>query len=194
MYKFFKCGEFHHNYILFKIIIYICIVIFKHIKSYITDTGDIIEFNDGDIIDIHQTVNGHNLFFIKSLEPLDIRYHYDHSYRYQYDMEELLRISEIEIVGNLYNTLVYQLERNGLDEWIDETIIGGELICNEFYIYDIWKTLPTPFLIELTVQFIFEKEGKLFHIKEWLEMTSYEVQIEQKERFLIDYLKEKCLK
>jgi hypothetical protein len=45
----------------------------------------------GDVIDIHQTVNGQNLFVIACLEPLDIRYHYDMSREYEYDKNDLLK-------------------------------------------------------------------------------------------------------
>lgn len=50
-----------------------------------------IELKDGDVIDLHQTVNGHNLFKIISLNPLDIRYNFDLTYKYQYDKEDLLK-------------------------------------------------------------------------------------------------------
>ena len=45
----------------------------------------------GDVIDIHQTVNGQNLFVIACLEPLDIRYQYDMSREYEYDKNDLLK-------------------------------------------------------------------------------------------------------
>ena len=44
----------------------------------------------GDIINIYQTVNGQSMFVVASLEPLDIRYHYDMSRVYEYDMAGLL--------------------------------------------------------------------------------------------------------
>ena len=65
------------------------------------------ELKDGDIIDIHQTVNGENLFLINSVDPLDIRYHYDFSRPYEYDKKDLLSPcrfsgeSEFEIIGNI---------------------------------------------------------------------------------------------
>jgi hypothetical protein len=68
-----------------------------------------IDLNDkelkvGDIIDIHQTVNGQNLFVIASLEPLDIRYEYDRNRKYEYDQKSLLEpgmfgMIDWEIVG-----------------------------------------------------------------------------------------------
>jgi len=66
------------------------------------------ELKDGDIIDIHQTVNGRNMFVVMNINPLDIRYAFDLSYYYEYDREELLdaRIPydcepTFEIVGNI---------------------------------------------------------------------------------------------
>lgn len=54
----------------------------------------------GDVIDIHETVNGCNLFNIISIEPLDIEYsglyHPSVSGRkYEYDKEELLTPSHL---------------------------------------------------------------------------------------------------
>lgn len=64
---------------------------------------------DGDIIDIHQTVNGQKLFIVLDAENLDIRYHHDLDYKYQYDKESLLAPCrfgghvEWEIVGNIFD-------------------------------------------------------------------------------------------
>lgn len=49
-----------------------------------------VELLDGDIIDIHQTVNGRNLFRVVSIDPLDIEYAEIDGYKYEYDKEELL--------------------------------------------------------------------------------------------------------
>lgn len=62
----------------------------------------------GNVIDIHQTVNGENIFVIKEIDPLDIRYGRDISRVYEYDMEELIYpgrydIVENEVIGNLYD-------------------------------------------------------------------------------------------
>lgn len=49
------------------------------------------ELNDGDVIDIHQTVNGQNLFIVVSVFPtLDIRYGFDIMRKYEYDKQSLL--------------------------------------------------------------------------------------------------------
>ncbi len=45
----------------------------------------------GDVFDIHQTVNGQSEFFVASLEPLDIRYNYDRSRKYEYNAEDLFK-------------------------------------------------------------------------------------------------------
>jgi uncharacterized phage protein (TIGR01671 family) len=65
------------------------------------------ELYEGDIIDVHQTVNGQSKFLIKSILPkLDIRYCFDTDRKYEYDPYELLDFgkweTEIEIIGNLH--------------------------------------------------------------------------------------------
>jgi len=73
--------------------------------NYVDKNGN--PFVDGSIFDIGQTVNGQSKFVILTLFPLDIRYHHDLNYKYQYDMIELLQVkdsifySEVEIVGNI---------------------------------------------------------------------------------------------
>jgi len=69
-----------------------------------------IELTDGSIINIHQTVNGENLFIVMTVDPLDIRYARDINLKYQYDKEELLDNHQMfddevdfEIVGNILN-------------------------------------------------------------------------------------------
>ncbi len=63
----------------------------------------------GSIIDLNQTVNGENIFIIKELDPLDIRYRFDFDRKYEYDKEDLLKPdyytgeTEWEIIGNLYD-------------------------------------------------------------------------------------------
>lgn len=59
------------------------------------------ELSSGDIIDIHQTVNGCNLFVVMNLNPLDIRYNYDRLRDYEYDKVDLLNCEELEIIGNI---------------------------------------------------------------------------------------------
>jgi len=59
----------------------------------------------GDVIDLHQTVNGQHLFVVLNTEPLDIRYAFDLQYKYQYDKEELFK-TEFEIVKNIYQFLL----------------------------------------------------------------------------------------
>ena len=65
----------------------------------------------GDVINLHQTVNGQNLFVILSINPLDIRYADDLLREYEYDKIEMLASSrftgetEYEIVANIYNLM-----------------------------------------------------------------------------------------
>lgn len=67
------------------------------------------ELKNGDIINLHQTVNGENIFIILNVDNLDIRYRRDLTYKYEYDKEDLLIDEygniEWEIVGNIYNDL-----------------------------------------------------------------------------------------
>lgn len=64
---------------------------------------------NGDVINIHQTVNGQSNFVVLNVETLDIRYAFDLAYVYEYDCLQLLDshcdIKEIEIVGNIYDYL-----------------------------------------------------------------------------------------
>ena len=69
------------------------------------------KLNNGDIINIHQTINGQNEFIILNINPLDIRYKYDINHKYEYDKEDLLKPdkftgeSTYEIIGNINNTI-----------------------------------------------------------------------------------------
>lgn len=62
---------------------------------------------NGDVIDIHQTVNGQNMFIVLNVNPLDIRYGHDLPRKYEYDKNELLKPDPIngdvswEIVDNI---------------------------------------------------------------------------------------------
>lgn len=58
------------------------------------------ELKAGDVINIHQTVNGCNLFNIISVDPLDIEYSGLHhpsvsGIKYEYDKEDLLAPSHL---------------------------------------------------------------------------------------------------
>ena len=69
------------------------------------------KLKNGDIIDIHQTVNGEDIFVVMDLENLDLRYGCDLTYKYQYSMIDLLTTNHLngdiewEIVGNLYSII-----------------------------------------------------------------------------------------
>lgn len=64
------------------------------------------QLKDNDIIDLHQTVNGQNLFTVLDVNELDVRYYHDLR-KYEYDKEELFRSCpfrgevDFEIVGKL---------------------------------------------------------------------------------------------
>ena len=70
------------------------------------------ELKKGDIINLHQTVNGQNMFVVLNTEPLDVRYAHDLQRVYEYDKEEMLAPSrftnevEWEIVNNLYSQML----------------------------------------------------------------------------------------
>ena len=69
------------------------------------------EVKNGDVINLHQTVNGQNLFVVMNVEPLDIRYAHDLNYKYQYDQDELFKPCEYsgeveyEIIANIYDLI-----------------------------------------------------------------------------------------
>ena len=64
---------------------------------------------DGDIVDMHQTIDGENVFLVYSVNPLDVRFRYNTRRKYQdrYDVNSLLapcRYSgdvDWEIIGNI---------------------------------------------------------------------------------------------
>ncbi len=76
------------------------------------------EVQDGDIIDIHQTVNGQNLFLVLRTDPLDIRYLYELTREYEYDKEGLFepcRFSgepSFEIIKNIQDILIPILDNH----------------------------------------------------------------------------------
>lgn len=65
-----------------------------------------VTLKDGDIIDINQTVNGCSRFVVLTIDPLEIVYYFNRSYKYQYDKDELLATCRFtgevdwEIIGN----------------------------------------------------------------------------------------------
>lgn len=81
------------------------------------------ELKNGDIINLHQTVNGEDIFIVfdgktftfdaetsvLDSDTLDIRYRRNLTYEYEYDKQELLTDNydniEWEIVGNIYDDL-----------------------------------------------------------------------------------------
>lgn len=49
----------------------------------------------GDVFKMNQTINGSSDFYVESLNPLDIRYNYDRSRIYEYDMIDLISPSKL---------------------------------------------------------------------------------------------------
>jgi hypothetical protein len=47
------------------------------------------KLTDKCVVDIHQTVNGRSLFYVKTVSPLDVRYDYDRRRKYEYDARGL---------------------------------------------------------------------------------------------------------
>ena len=76
----------------------------------ILDKND-IELTNGSIIDLHQTVNGENIFIVLDVKELDVRYRRDISYKYEYDTKELFAPGkfhgevEFEIIGNISDAI-----------------------------------------------------------------------------------------
>ncbi len=69
-----------------------------------------VELTRGSIVDIHQTVNGENIFVV--LNPItDIVYGSDLARQYEYDKKELFAPNqfngevEFEIIGNIYDCI-----------------------------------------------------------------------------------------
>ena len=66
-----------------------------------------VQITNNDVIDLHQTVNGQNLFVVLDVNSLDIRYYHDLDHKYEYNREELFRVCpftgevEFEVVGKL---------------------------------------------------------------------------------------------
>lgn len=63
-------------------------------------------FKNGDLIDINQTVNGCNTFIIFDVERKDVRYTFDLDRKYEYDVDELLSIEDIDILHNIYKMII----------------------------------------------------------------------------------------
>lgn len=63
-------------------------------------------FKNGDLIDINQTVNGCNTFIIFDVERKDVRYTFDLDRKYEYDVDDLLSIEDIDILHNIYKMII----------------------------------------------------------------------------------------
>ena len=59
-----------------------------------------------DIFDVHQTINGQSKFVImECIGGFDVRYLHDLTRKYEYDVNELLGIEELEVIGNVSDNL-----------------------------------------------------------------------------------------
>lgn len=71
-----------------------------------------VQLSNNDIVDLHQTVNGQNLFVVLDVDRLDVRYRHDNFRKYEYNKEELFRTCsfsgevDFEIVGKLEDSVV----------------------------------------------------------------------------------------
>lgn len=73
---------------------------------------DGVEVINGSVINLHQTVNGQNIFIVLfSDHGLYVVYGHDLTRSYEYDKESLLApckisgITEFEVIGNVYHEL-----------------------------------------------------------------------------------------
>lgn len=112
------------------------------------------EIQNGDIIEIPQTVNGENQFIIADVKAGDVRYFRNPDIRYEYDVHELLSYqspfsdeTDIEIIGT-YNKelptisqktskkftfeLVTESEFSEIDQDLYDELLGSDII------YNIW--------------------------------------------------------
>jgi len=111
----------------------------------------------GDIINLHQTVNGQNLFVLLSINPLDIRYAHDLLREYEYDKAEMLAPcrftgeTKYEIVANIYN--VMQMKQTAV-EWMEQNIP------------DISKYIPLGIALEFAGKFQHAKEMEKEQLKD----------------------------
>lgn len=111
------------------------------------------ELQIGDIIDIHQTVDGQNLFVIAYLSPLDIRYHYDMTRRYQYDQKALLEPCrhsgevEYEVVGHVDTIPLVSKPETMVDKILTTVAIGKPILekLNKLHDHEIKLVLMKVF-------------------------------------------------
>lgn len=83
----------------------------KPVLSVVLKDKNGTPLKNGSVINIHQTVNGENIFVMIDVEKLDLRYGFDLSYEYQYAVTDLLASNhfngdiEWEIIGNLNDVI-----------------------------------------------------------------------------------------
>ena len=91
-----------------------------------------IEVKDNDVIDLHQTVNGQNLFVVKTVNPLDIRYHNDIDRKYEYDKVSLLNPSFGETSFEIVDKWKDEFPMcNGCGEQLEDEYSQREGYCSD---------------------------------------------------------------
>lgn len=78
--------------------------------KYIDCNNKVIK--NGDILTLHQTINGEEFFIMVDVDSFDMRYGRDISIRYQYDVGEFLRSNtngelDVMIVGNIHDHIIH---------------------------------------------------------------------------------------
>jgi hypothetical protein len=89
----------------------------KQLKPSTTKDRNAASIEKGSIIDLHQTVNGENIFVVMCVNPLDVRYGFDLTRKYEYDVNELFKpqpysdLGGYEIVGNIFKLTAENIDR-----------------------------------------------------------------------------------
>ena len=96
----------------------------------------------GDIIDIHQTVNGQNLFIVLyDKSCLDIRYEHDIERKYEYDIYDLLSPNKLN--GEVEFTIVDNIFTNTKHHYFSYNRCS-EIYCNSDTIHYLSKDCVVP--------------------------------------------------
>lgn len=113
--------------------------------------------SNGDIIDIHQTVNGHNKFIVLDINNLDIRYADDISRKYEYDKHDLLSPCKFsgdvtfEIIGKLQQSISHSHINFNVNSNIKVqlTDIGYRLLIDHYNKYSTYMSVDDVTHVEL---------------------------------------------
>lgn len=80
------------------------------------------ELKNGDVINLHQTVNGQNMFIMIDIDGLDLRYLYDISRVYEYSTTSLL--SPDPLSGGVIWEIVDSLPVSDILQFVSQTTFG----------------------------------------------------------------------